>query len=155
MKITARLKDLTARLRRDRRGVAAVEFALVAPVLAGILLPMADLGIGAYKKMRVQDAAESGAQYALLNGFNSAAIVSAATNATSLTSVTATAAESYHCITSNVIGAAVTSGTTCSDGSTAGTYVSVNTQITYSMLISYPGLTNPMTLAGYTMIRIQ
>ena len=67
MSIEPKTKRFLRRLRRHSSGVAAVEFALIAPVLAGILLPMVDFGIGAYEKMRVESAAEAGAQYALAN----------------------------------------------------------------------------------------
>ena len=145
------------RLSRDRSGVAAVELGLIAPMLAALVIPMIDLGIGAYDKMRVQDAAEAAVQYALANtsNYDASAIQSAATNATNVTGLTATVGETYNCVTNGVIGPAVGSTTTCSDGSTPGAYVSVSTQMTYSLLFAYPGLTNPMTLNGQAMVRIQ
>lgn len=155
MQNTRSLRRLVRRFVRNARGAAAVELGLIAPVLVGIVVPMVDLGLGAYQKMEVQDAAESGAQYALEHGWNQTSVQNAATNTTPLSGVTATAAESCHCVTSGAIGSAVTCGTTCADGSTAGTYVTVNTSATYTMLVNYPGLTNPMTLTGYSMIRIE
>jgi Flp pilus assembly protein TadG len=152
-------------LMHDRMGAAAVEFGLALPVLGGIIVPMIDVGMGAYKKMEVQDEAEAGAQYAIANGYSSTAIQSAATNATSLTGVTATPAESCRCGSTGTLGAS--SGTppctgTCADGTTPGTYVSVSTSVSYSTLINYPGittvypaLTNPMTLTGYSIVRIK
>jgi Flp pilus assembly protein TadG len=138
----------------DDRGAAAVEFGLLAPMLVAILLPMIDLGMGAYVKMRVQDAAEAGAQYALEHGYTSSSIQSAAQNATSLgANVTVTPSEACDCVSSGALSAA-TCGSTCSDGSTAGTYVTVSTESTYTMLLSYPGLTNPMTLTGNAIVRI-
>src|SRR6185437_10758386 len=153
MKIKLSPLPLAGRLQRDRSGVAAVELGLVASMLVGILIPMFDLGMGAYQKMRVQDAAEAGAQYALTHGYGSAAITSAAQNATSLgAGVTVNPSQSCNCITAGAIGAAVACGSACADGSTAGTYVTVATQTTYSLLVSYPGLTNPMTLAGTAVV---
>jgi Flp pilus assembly protein TadG len=143
------------RLRRDRSGVAALELGLVASILVGILIPTFDLGMGAYQKMRVQDAAEAGAQYALTNGFSVPAITSAAQNATTLgAGVTVTASEACNCITGGAIGSSVACGSSCADGSTAGTYVTVATQATYTLLVSYPGLTSPMTLNGSAIVRI-
>ena len=143
------------RLRRDRSGVAALELALVSSILVGILIPTFDLGMGAYQKMRVQDAAEAGAQYALTSGYSAAAITSAAQNATSLgAGVTVTPSESCNCITGGTIGSSVACGSTCPDGSTAGTYVTVATQATYTLLVSYPGLASPMTLNGSAIVRI-
>ncbi len=157
MPINANPRGFLTRLGRDRAGVAAVELGLIAPVLAALVIPMIDLGIGAYDKMRVQDSAEAGAQYALANAsnYNASSIQSAATNATSLTSVTATVGKTCNCITGGAIGAAVGCATTCADGSTPGTYVSVSTNMSLSLLFSYPGLTNPMPLTGYALVRIQ
>jgi Flp pilus assembly protein TadG len=157
MRIQAKPRAFLTRLRHDRAGVAAVELGLIAPVLVALVIPMVDLGIGAYNKMRIQDAAEAGAQYALANAgtYNAAATQSAATNATSLTGVTATVANSCNCITSGAIGGAVSCTGTCADGSTPGSYVSVSTQMTYHLLLAYPGLTDPMTLRGYAVVRIQ
>ncbi|MGH7091847.1 MAG: TadE/TadG family type IV pilus assembly protein [Stellaceae bacterium] len=139
---------------RDRSGAAAVEFALIAPMLVAILLPMVDLGIGAYQKMRVQDAAEAGAQYALKHGYSSASISSAAQNATSLGgSLSVTPSEACDCVSGGAL-ASAPCGSTCADGSAAGTYVTVGTSTSYSLLLKYPGLTNPMTLTGNAVVRI-
>ncbi|HXQ51702.1 MAG TPA: TadE/TadG family type IV pilus assembly protein [Stellaceae bacterium] len=155
MKITRSLLSFAGRLGASRSGAAAVELGLVAPMLVGILLPMVDLGMGAYNKMRVQNAAEAGAQYALEHGYNSSSITTAAQNSTSLgTGVTVSPSQACNCINSGVIGPSVTCGAACSDGSTAGTFVTVNTQSTYTLLISYPGLTNPMTLRGLAVVRV-
>lgn len=141
-------------LLRDRSGVAAVEFALIAPMLVAVLLPMTDLGMGAYQKMRVQDAAEAGAQYALKHGYDSAAITSAAQNATSLgTNLAVTPSEACDCVSGGAL-VSTPCGSNCPDGSTAGTYVTVGTSASYSMVMSYPGLSNPMTLTGSAVVRI-
>jgi Flp pilus assembly protein TadG len=155
MKIMLSPLPLAGRLARDRSGIAAIEMGLVASMLVAILIPMFDLGMGAYQKMRVQDAAEAGAQYALTSGYSTTAITTAAQTATSLgTGITVTPSEACNCIISSVIGPAVACGSTCADGSTAGTYVTVATQTSYSLLVSYPGLASPMTLSGTAVVRI-
>jgi len=142
-------------LKGERSGAAAVEFALLAPTLIAVLLPMVDLGIGAYKRMRVQDAAEAGAQYALVHGYNTSSITSAAQNATSLgTNVSVTPSEACECVNGSGSLATATCGGTCSDGSNVGTYVTVATQSSYSLLLTYPGLSNPLTLTGTATVRI-
>src|ERR1700733_2616996 len=87
------------RLRRDKSGAAAIEFGLMASMLVTLLIPTFDLGMGAYTKMRVQNAAEAGAQYAQGNAYSSSAITTAAQSATSLgTNVTVTTANVCYCI---------------------------------------------------------
>jgi Flp pilus assembly protein TadG len=162
--------ELARRLAGDRSGAAAVELALVLPMLAGILLPMADLGIGAYDKMRVQDAAAAGAQYALEHGFTSSAITTAVQDATSLGSnvtLSPAAVQACYCTNSGAM-APPPSDTTapsppctsgaCSDGSTPGTYVTVSTTYSYAPIAAFsvPGLTIPssITLTGAAVVRI-
>src|SRR5690349_14313860 len=132
---------------RDRRGSSAVEFALLMPVLTTALLPSYDLGMGYYAKMRVQDSAQAGALYAQLHSppFNGTAITQAATSASSLSGISATAAQKCGCpnwpLTSPPTAGSITwlgatppgcSASTCSDGSNAGTYAIVDTQFTYT-----------------------
>ena len=52
------------RLARDCTGVAAVEFAVVAPVLITLLGAAVDLGTAVDRSIRLENAARTGAQYA-------------------------------------------------------------------------------------------
>jgi Flp pilus assembly protein TadG len=141
---------------RDGRGVSAVEFALAAPLLATILTVLVDFGFGFYQKMKVEDAAQAGAQYALLNGWDQSAIQNAVTNATNLSGLTATPAPSQACgCPSGSSVSAATCGTLCSNGLTAGTYVTVNAQATYTPMISYPVMGSSVTLSAQSVVRIQ
>ncbi len=154
----AKLRELVKRLGRDRSGVAAVELGLIAPVLAAILIPMIDLGVGGYDKMRVQNAAAAGAQWALANptAYSATSIQTAAQSASSLgTNVTVASTQTCNCLSGNTLGVAVPCANTCADGSSPGTFVGVTTTYSYSLLFSYPSLTNPMSLSGFTVVRTQ
>jgi Flp pilus assembly protein TadG len=74
---------------RERGGVSAVEFAVAAPVLVALLIPLVDLGIALYEQVEVNTAAQAGADYALLKAptFNSTAISSAVTGATGFSAI--------------------------------------------------------------------
>ncbi len=136
-------------------GSAVMEFSIAAPVLAIIFVPLIDVGMAVYQQMQVQDAAQAGAQYAMRHGWNSSAIQSAVTSATAL-SVNATPApsKSCGCPDSSSVSAA-TCGSTCSDGQTAGTYVTVGAQVTYTPLLPYPTMGNSITLSAQTTARIE
>ncbi len=56
-----------ARLRADRRGVAALEFAIVAPVLLGLLLGGIDFGRMIYLRQELEYATEAAARYYMVN----------------------------------------------------------------------------------------
>lgn len=144
------------RLWRSEDGASAIEFAFVGGALSLLLLGVLDFGIGYWKKVQVGDAARAGANYAEKNGYDSTKIQSAVTNATALSGVQATPAPSQFCgcpdISSGV--GSVACSATCSDGSTAGSYVTVNAQISYRTIFAWPGVTNPMTLASSVTVRI-
>ena len=147
-----------ARLGRAVNGNAAVEFGLVAPVLMGLLIPVADLGIAFSEEIQVQQAAQAGAEYATLHPWNSnssTAIANAVTAANNLPGLAATPAPSQTCgcpTGTNVN--TVTCGITCSDGQTAGYYAIVNAQAPYSPVLPYSVLGN-VTLTARSTIRIQ
>lgn len=142
--------------RRAEDGAIAVEMALVAPVLAAILVPLIDIGMGTYEQMQVQEAAQAGIQYAADHGWSSTGVESAAQNATSLTVTLSPAPfESCGCATSAGVVSA-TCGAACDDGSTAGgSYVFVTAQAQYHTLVNYPSLPNPMTLSASAVLRLQ
>lgn len=170
MLIGAVLLRTARRWTRRREGTAAVEFALAAPLLVAILLPMIDLGIAAYQDMQVHDAAQAGAQYALLNpnaavpmpsSYSTAiqtAIANATpTNATTLSTISATPAPSTACGCSS--GPAVTLSTDCTtpcaNALAPGHYVTVQTQATYTPLLPFSVFGNSTTLSASTTVRVQ
>lgn len=60
-----------ARARRPRLGAAAVEFAIVLPILITVLLGMNDFGRFSYTDIALANSARSGAAYASMNQFES------------------------------------------------------------------------------------
>jgi Flp pilus assembly protein TadG len=143
------------RLLRNQAGMSAIEFALASPVLLAIVAPTADLGVAFSEQIQVQQAAQAGAQYALLHGFSSTSISNAVTSATVL-NVTATPAPSQSCGCPNGTGiTAATCGTTCSNGENAGEYVYVNAQTTYTPVVPYSLFGSSVTLTAQATVRVQ
>jgi Flp pilus assembly protein TadG len=143
-------------LMRAEHGNAAVEFALATPILIGLLVPVADLGMAFSQQIKVQQAAQAGAQYALLHGYDNSKISNAVTAATTLASVSAAPAPttSYGCPTGTAI-AAATIGSTCANGETAGSYVFVNAQSAYTPTLPYSVLGSGLTLTAQAAVRVQ
>ena len=143
--------------RADERGMAAVEFGLVAAILCFLLIGAIDFGMGYWEKLQVGNAARAGAQYAMAQGWNQTAITTAVTNATSMSSVSATPAPTQTCgcpsTGSGIV--AATCGASCGVGSgTAGTYVTVNASATYTTLLSYPGVAGSFSFTASNTVRI-
>ncbi len=154
------VRQKTVEMWRDVTGVSAVEFALVLPILIGMLIPLGDLGFGFYAQMRVQNAAAAGAQYAIMHGWNNGANVSAieaaVTSATTLASVAALPApvEACGCASGTSI-APIDCNAACPNGNTPGSYVTVSAQSPYAPLIPYPIMGSSITLSAQSTVRIQ
>ena len=61
---------------RSSRGIAATEFAVVAPMLILVLLSTADFGMAMVRMLRLEAAARAGAQYAFFHPQDSSGITS-------------------------------------------------------------------------------
>ncbi|HWU54221.1 MAG TPA: TadE/TadG family type IV pilus assembly protein [Rhizomicrobium sp.] len=141
---------------RANSGIAAIEFAILGAVLCLIVVAVGDLGLGFYSYMQVQNSAQAGAQYAAVHGFNSTAISSAVTSATSVSGITASPAPQQFCgCVSGSTMTTATCGTVCPDGMSAGTYVSASAVRDYSTLISYPGFASTYHQTATSTVRIQ
>lgn len=137
-------------------GVAAIEFAFVGVLLAGVVVPVIDLGTGIYRKVQVQNSAQAGAQYAVLKGFSAQSISTAVTSTTRYAGVSANPAPTQFCGCPTSAGISnVSCNSTCSGGMTAGTYVTVSAKSTYVPLFAYPSLPSQFTLAAKSTVRIQ
>jgi len=137
----------------DRRGVAAVEFALLAPVLTVLVFGLVDFGTMAYQVMEVEAAAHAGADYAIHSGWNATAVEAAVQNATSMTiNASPLPSQMSACMVS---GALVTTTTgTCASGATPGSYVLVSAQATFTPLIAWAAFGLPTSLTAQAMVRI-
>jgi Flp pilus assembly protein TadG len=142
----------------NSRGTAAVEFALVAPILILMLVGILDFGTAYWEKTAVDDAAWAGAVYAAVNGYsgNSSGISGAMTSASGLTSITASVGSAFYgCPTSTGITTASSSSTSCSSGGSARTYLPVTASAQYKLLLSYPGFPSTLTLTSTATARIK
>jgi Flp pilus assembly protein TadG len=157
--ITQRSAGCFAGLRRASGGSSAVEFALAAPVLLGLLVPVVDLGMAFSQQIKVQQSAQAGAQYATTHPWTSTsatAIANAVTAASTLTSLTASPApsQSCGCPTGTAI-ASVACATTCSNGQPAGYYVTINAQAPYTPQLPYSVLGSSVTLTAQSTVRVR
>jgi Flp pilus assembly protein TadG len=165
---------IAARLRRDRRGIAAIEFAMMAGMLAVGLLNTVDLAFYMYTRMEVENAAEMGVQAAwnictdqttmLPATQNCAGLNTAIGNAikgsslgTSVTLVTGSPVEGYYCVNTygqlQSVGSLNNKPADCSAAGNAALrpadYLQVS--VTYDYAPLFPGITI-MSASGITTI---
>lgn len=139
-----------------RRGTAAIEFALAAPVLVLLLAGVVELGFGIYQAMQVQNAAEAGALYAAENGWDPAGISAAVLNATGATGITASPAPQQFCGCPAANGIVVAAcGATCAGGDPAGSYIQVNASAARVSILPDADFSLPATFTGQATIRSQ
>jgi Flp pilus assembly protein TadG len=140
---------------RNTSGVAAVEFAVVVPILTLMVIAIADIGLGVYHKMQVEDAAQAGAEWAIRNGFDANAISSAVASATNAP-VTASPSpvQFCGCATGSSV-SSVACGTTCPGGAKAGTYATVSAQLTYKTTLNYTLVPSTYNFSVQSMVRLQ
>lgn len=162
MKNISRLSSFLARFRRDARGLAAIEFAMIAGLLSLAALNVTDVSVFLYDKLQVNNATQMGVQAAWatcdLNHLpattrcpNMNTAINAAIHSTSLGSAVALASgypsDGYYCVNSSGALQKVSDysspPTNCSAAGNAGTtpaeYVEVGTSYAYAPL--FTGLT--------------
>lgn len=153
------IRVLLSRAMGDTRGVAAIEFAIIVPMLITMVVCTVDLGMGIYRNMQVQNAAQAGARYAMTHSFDANLIsnaVSSATGLEGLEGIVALPPPSQYCGCATDAGIGpITCGSTCPVGAVYGTYVNVSAQASYATIVPYPLIANNFTLKAQASVRVQ
>jgi Flp pilus assembly protein TadG len=147
----------------DASGAAMVEFTIFGPMLLAMAVYTMDYGLLRFKQMEVQNAAQAGAQYAVVNnGYDSAAVSTAVTGATNFTAVTATSSEFCGCPAATAITFCANSCDLCNTGTcptgVQGHYVTVRATPTtpYTPLIRYGSISaNGYDISAQSTVRIR
>jgi len=126
-------------LLRREEGVAGIEFALLAPMLIGVFFALIDLSMAAYVKREAQAAAQAGAQYAMISGWERVEIETAVLTSARLNAPEILVERLYACPISTGL-SFVNQGTACGAGGSAGTYVRVTVTPSYSPILPFEGL---------------
>jgi hypothetical protein len=104
--------------------------------------------------MQVENAAQAGARYVMLKGLDTAGILSAVQAATSFADIVASDPNVFYGCAS---GSGITSTyqfATCSDGTTAGRYVTVSTQALYKPILTLPLFPENFSLGAEFTVRV-
>lgn len=137
------------------RGVAAIEFALAAPLLVLLLVGTVELGLALRDADRAQQAAADGAAYAEMHGWDPAGIATAVTAGAAAQGMSASPAPVLYCGCPQSGGVTTTAcGVACPDGSTARQYARVSASLARSSLFS-SSLALPTTITRQSNARLQ
>ncbi len=150
-------------LLRDRRGVAAMETALVGGLL---LVPMlggaADFGLILAGWAAASRAEQAALLYAFGTGPSASGMESAATAAygTALPAPTVTASTACYCLPSSSSwdrgsASAVSCSTTCSSGDVLTEFVTVSVSAVFTLPMPLPGVASPYTISSSATARLQ
>jgi Flp pilus assembly protein TadG len=149
------LRRFFTRSASNTSGAAAIEFGIIVPILSLMVIAIADIGFGVYRKMQVEDAAQAGAEWAIRNGFDSNGISNAVTSATSASIAASPAPQQFcGCATGSSVNSA-TCGTPCPGGAMAGTYATVSAQLTYNTTLNYVVVPSNYNFSAQSTVRLQ
>jgi Flp pilus assembly protein TadG len=152
--LSGTLRRFLSRPAQETSGTAAVEFGLIVPVLALMVVAVADIGLSVVRKMRVEDAVQLGAAYAVVHGFDASAISTIVTGGDSTISASPPPTLSCGCAGGSSV-TAVGCGSTCPGGATAGTYVTVSAQAIYNTTLTYGVVSSSYSLSAQSTVRLQ
>ena len=131
------------------RGNVAIEFGLLLPVLFLLFSGVINFGLILVNQNQLNDVVAAGMLYAFGNSSNSIAVQSAMTNSTTMSPLTVSASTFCQCLS----GPTPSCTSTCTDGSTPPTYVTVTAQSEVNLIALDFVLTNPFPTSAAGTIR--
>jgi len=140
-------------LLRNERGAALLEFAIVLPLLAFLLVAMVDFGRGLAISNALKSAARSGAEYGSLFPQDTAGLQGAVSQAlgSGITLAPGAISTVNQCRCSGVVSDCAAA---CNGGGTA-MYLYVRVNYTYTPILSYPGIAANYPLNGTAEFRMR
>lgn len=145
--VTLRCRSLL----RCRRGAAALEFAAVGALLALLLAGIVDFGAALYARGRLASGVTAGLEYAVVTGTSASTStiqsIVTAVSGLSLGTGNPSVSISTYCVQGSPSALVATaSGSTCSDGSSPGTYAVITATYTEALIMPLAGFNNfPLT----------
>jgi len=139
-----------SRLDKSESGAALVEFAIVAPVLAMLLVGLIDVGRYMYDGVLAANAARAAAAYGAqtLSTAEDTSGMQAAANADSQGLTWQPISATAVCMVNNA-------PVQCGSNTAETVYVQVNVTGKFTPLINYPLLRNPVYVSGSSFMRVE
>jgi Flp pilus assembly protein TadG len=148
------MREFLRRLLRQTNGGPGLEFGIVFPILLILVLAIVDYGAAIFQFMAVSNAAQVGANYAVLIGYNPTTIQAKVNAATGIATNNIYVTELCGCPT----GAAITKIDStctpalprCAGNQPPGAYVTVTIKQPYSPVA--PGISSPLTASSFVRV---
>ena len=153
-----KLQAVIARLRTDRRGLAAAEFALVLPLLVLMMGGVVDFGRFLWFQTEVTQALRAGMQYAMNDPNDTSGINQIIQKATTLwpspNFTVSNPVQSCSCSDGSTPSGGCTSGT-CPSGTIRQNWLTLTASYSYAPLIGTMGGLLPKSVSDTMVLRIQ
>jgi len=136
-------------------GVAATEFALIAPILIYILMGIVDYGLFINQRMVLEDVARTSAEYMVKGGdanLITADVIEQSSLLPELGNITVITTEECEC--ADGISVSCTIGS-CNADDYMRNFYAVSLEMPYATKFPYPGIPNTINLQGHARLRIQ
>lgn len=149
------MRAIFSRFARDDHGIAAVEFAFVAPVLVLLLVGMIDFGMYINQRMQLENLARSATEY-VIKGGSEANVMSDVIAGSGqiedeeMDEITSSASSTCECDD----GVEVICGDGCGGGYERRFYAFELTR-TYTPMFPYPGIPDSITMTGHARLQVQ
>jgi Flp pilus assembly protein TadG len=152
------MMSIIRHFKRDRSGVAAIEFALVVPMLMVLTMGLIDFSMYIGTRIELEQALRAGGQFALQDHTDTTTITSAVQGATNLSSVSVTvgglACECTGGVTATCKGS--NNYALCSDGSAPAAYITLSGSTTYDpIFLALATFTSNMSVQQDLTMRIR
>lgn len=134
-------------------GSAAVEFAVLAPILIVLVAGLVDLGQSLYTSMLLRTAARAGAAYAMTNPADTEGARQVVFHSAGMDSSALEVTANQYCECPD--GSSVSCSGTCTDGGTISTFVEIKASQRVATVSSYAGLLAPVVLSGKAVFRVR
>lgn len=141
----------------NQEGVAATEFALLAPILMILMLGIFDYGMFMNAQMKLESTARAAAQYVVLGGdpelIEEEIILQSSLNvsADTMDSLDIDKSYTYECADGIDIG----EGSECDDGDYLREFFEITISMDYEPIFDFPGVPDEITIAGNVRLQNQ
>jgi Flp pilus assembly protein TadG len=146
----------------DRRGIAALEFVVIAPALLTMLASLADFGLALRDRTQLAAAVDAGAAYAFAQGqavadttqsVSATDVQAKVLAATALGATVSVTGPATYCIVNAALTAG-TAGTACPNGNPPGTYMIITASFRYRPMLPVYSLMAATTLTETASVRL-